>query len=390
MQENLDHFDIIDTQQKLSVFYELNKNAAWMAFDTEFIGEKRFDTLLCLIQVATDKGFFIIDPIVLEDFGLFFDLIEDPKILKITHAGENDYRILAQNWGVVPQNIFDTQLAAGFINYNYPISYSKLVEKELGAEINKSYAATNWDMRPLKIKQLEYALTDVVHLYDLYANLKEKLTAAGRYNWVLQELKSWQVFENYERDPYKDVITGSLIQGLNKRKQILLLRLHRWRFEEAKRLNCAKENVLPLKHIAPIVRGIDEGKHVLLDSRIISNRIIEQHWETFKALYNRKPDEEELELLTKVSQVPKEDPIRDVSLELIHSLIKYESITHGIAPQLVLNKSDINNLEPEEIISTQIGDDWRAEFLGKTLISWLNARKQLNINTVEDKIILSN
>ena len=390
MQENLDHFDIIDTPEKLNRFYDLNKDTDWMAFDTEFIGEKRFDTLLCLIQVATEKGFFIIDPIVLEDFGLFFDLIEDPKILKITHAGENDYRILAQNWGVVPQNIFDTQLAAGFINYNYPISYSKLVEKELGGEINKSYAATNWDMRPLKKQQLEYALSDVQHLYELYSNLKNRLEAAGRFNWVMQELKSWQVFENYERDPYKDVITGSLIQGLNKRKQILLLRLHRWRFEEARRLNCAKENVLSAKHIAPIVRGIDEGKHVLLDSRVISNRIIEQHWETFRELYSRKPDDEELELLTKISQVPKEDPIRDISLELIHSLIKYESITQGIAPQLVLNKSEISNYEMEEIISTQIGDDWRAEFLGKTLISWLNARKQLNIKTVQDTIILSN
>ena len=390
MQENFDDFDIIDTPEKLRAFYDLNKDSEWMAFDTEFIGEKRFDTLLCLIQAATEKGFFIIDPIVLEDFGLFFDIIEDPKILKITHAGENDYRILAQNWGVVPQNIFDTQLAAGFINYNYPISYSKLVEKELGGEINKSYAATNWDMRPLKTKQLEYALSDVRHLHDLYINLRFKLNEAGRYLWVMQELKSWQVFENYERDPYKDVITGSLIQGLNKRKQILLLRLHLWRFEEAKRLNCSKENVLPVKHIGPIVRAIDEGKQVLLESRIISSRIIEQHWNTFKELYARKPAEEELALLQKVSQAPKEDPIRDVCFELIHALIKYESITQGIAPQLVLNKSDISNFELEEIISTQNGDDWRSEFLGKTLITWLNARKQLKIENVEDKIILSN
>ena len=50
-----------------------------MCFDTEFVGERRYETRLCLIQVASDHGFFLIDPFQLLDISPFLDLIEDPQ-----------------------------------------------------------------------------------------------------------------------------------------------------------------------------------------------------------------------------------------------------------------------------------------------------------------------
>jgi ribonuclease D len=157
-------YTIIENDDALVAFCENNKAIEWMAVDTEFIGERRFETLLCLIQVATAEGYYLIDPIKVKDLKPFLDLIESPVILKITHAGENDYRLLNQNYQIIPQNIFDTQVAGGFIGLGYPISYAKLVEKELDITIDKGYAATDWEARPLKSKQVEYALSDVTHL----------------------------------------------------------------------------------------------------------------------------------------------------------------------------------------------------------------------------------
>ena len=87
-------YNLIETQDDLEHFYRTNKNVTQLAFDTEFVGEKRYYTLLCLVQVATEHGFYLIDPLKIKDLRPFLRLLEDPNILKITHAGENDYRLL--------------------------------------------------------------------------------------------------------------------------------------------------------------------------------------------------------------------------------------------------------------------------------------------------------
>ena len=86
MTANLD-YTLVETASALTDFYNDNHQVEWMAVDTEFIGEKRYETLLCLIQVATSKGYFLIDPIKIKDLSLFLQMLESPAILKITHAG---------------------------------------------------------------------------------------------------------------------------------------------------------------------------------------------------------------------------------------------------------------------------------------------------------------
>ena len=95
-------YTLIETADALKNFYDTNRHVEWLALDTEFIGERRYETLLCLIQVASPNGYFLIDPIKITDLTDFLRLIEDEKILKLTHAGENDYRLLNQNWGDNP------------------------------------------------------------------------------------------------------------------------------------------------------------------------------------------------------------------------------------------------------------------------------------------------
>ena len=130
-------YEYIDEQEDLIQFYESNSAVEWMCFDTEFVGEKRFVTRLCLIQVATINGNYLIDPFSIGNLDPFIKLIVDPAITKITHAGENDYRLLFNQLNITPENIFDTQLAAGFVGYRYPISFRKLVEQELGLFLKK-------------------------------------------------------------------------------------------------------------------------------------------------------------------------------------------------------------------------------------------------------------
>jgi ribonuclease D len=384
-------YTLIDTIEKLEDFYQKNIQTAWMAIDTEFIGERRYETLLCLIQVTTEHGFYLIDPLSLPDFSLFLKMVEDPSIMKITHAGENDYRLLHHSYGTIPKNVFDTQIAAGFIGLGYPTSYGKLVEKELNVILDKGYAATDWEARPLKRKQLEYALSDVYHLYDLYRSLHRRLSRRNRLAWVKSENDRWETPQYYERDPHREALMNTLMHSVKQHKQIFLIRLYEWRRSEAQRLNYSKEMVFPAKFIATILRGIDSGKQGLLDSRIIPNHIVELHWQNFQNLYKKEVTAEELEILARLPKLSKEDPRKEVSMELLHVLVKAKCMESGIAPQLVLNKSDLTYAQPGEDVFGSDDDieDWRKAFLGDTVMKWLNERGELQVDFDNAQVVIT-
>ena len=159
------NYTLIETKEGVQAFLDENQNIEWMGFDTEFIGEKRFHTLLCLVQLATENGYYLLDTIKLKTYPGILDLFTDPKILKLTHAGENDYRIFYNQFGIIPVNVFDTQLAAGFVGYKYPTSFQKLVEKELGVFVPKGYTVSDWEERPFSPKQISYALNlSLIHI----------------------------------------------------------------------------------------------------------------------------------------------------------------------------------------------------------------------------------
>ncbi len=380
-------YTLIENAADLRQFCEAHRQVEWLTLDTEFIGEKRYEVLLCLIQVASPLGYYLIDPFFVGDLKPFLRLVEDPNILKISHAGENDYRLLNAYDGTIPKNVFDTQVAAGFTGHGYPISYGKLVEKEVHVTLDKGYAATDWEARPLKRKQLEYALSDVVYLHAVYEKLRDELLSTNRLSWALTEMQRWETPPYYDRDPNREALMNTMMHNLRQPKQLFLLRLYEWRRQEAQRLNYSKEMILGAKFIAPIVRSIENGKQALMDSRIIPDRLVSNNWDTFQRLYQKKATEEELEILKKIPPLSKEDPTRDISMELLHGLVKYKCMESGVAPSLVLNKSDLTYArEGEEMFGGE--NDWRREFLGTALMKWLNERRELSVVFEDDQVAL--
>ncbi|HNG90485.1 MAG TPA: ribonuclease D, partial [Saprospiraceae bacterium] len=91
----------------------------WIGFDTEFVGEKTYIPVLCLLQVVAAEDIYLIDTLKIKSLQSFLAILTDPAVLKITHAGDNDYRLLNTLYGTVPAHTFDTQIAAGFVGYNY-------------------------------------------------------------------------------------------------------------------------------------------------------------------------------------------------------------------------------------------------------------------------------
>ncbi len=378
----LENYILLETEEDLAIFKTDNQGITWMSLDTEFIGEKRYQTLLCIIQVATAQGIYIFDVLQLPHIQPLLKLIQRPDVLVITHAGENDYKLLYEQYGIVPSNIFDTQIAAGFVGYKYPVSFGKLVEEELGIKLNKSQTVTDWQKRPMREKQIKYALEDVMPLYDLWTSLKKQINQLEREEWVKEELEKLENEAYYERDPNREALNHRQINSFSTKEQVFLLRLYEWRRRKAEERNHSKEMVLPKKNINTITRSLQMGINGLKQNRRISTRFIEHHGEELLSLYNEKITSEEKKSLDNILVLREIEPKEDICLELLYDFVQHRCLERQVAPDLVLPRSIFKLMKSEpNYQEASIENGWRREILGQELMNCLKNRQNLQVIT---------
>src|SRR5450432_1619381 len=182
--------ELINTDSVLREFLDHIREQKSFAYDSEFIGELSYHPRLCVIQAATTQRIGLIDPIAQIDLAPFWELLCDEQIEKIVHAGEQDIEPVHRLTGSPAKNIFDTQIAAGFVALAYPIGLSKLVLELLGVKIGKGLTFSHWDQRPLSAQQLKYAADDVRYLPAVRAELVNRLKARGHCAWAKEECDS--------------------------------------------------------------------------------------------------------------------------------------------------------------------------------------------------------
>src|ERR1700743_2306394 len=180
---------IVETNEALAAFVAELAHAPYLALDTEFLRDQTYYPKLCLIQVAAPGIEGIIDPLAPGiDLAPFYDLIRRPGVVKVLHAARQDIEIFYLQGGVLPDPLFDTQVAAMVCGFGDAASYETLARKIAHVEIAKSARFTDWSHRPLSKRQLEYALADVTHLRVIYEKLSAQLARTGRTAWVEEEI----------------------------------------------------------------------------------------------------------------------------------------------------------------------------------------------------------
>ena len=376
------HFTFVDSEESMVEFFEKNKSVEWMCFDTEFIGEKRFKTLLCLTQVATVHGIYLIDNIKLENVDLFLEMIANPAILKITHAGENDYRVLYNHYKVLPKNIFDVQVAAGFVGHGYPISFRRLVELELNKRLNKGATVSDWESRPINKRQIRYAIDDVIYLKDIYDNLNANLVKNNRKLWADAEFQKLEHPEYFQVDKYRKLEGSKLFRELDAKEKIFYIRLLGWRDKVAEEKNYSREMILSDKYLPHIVKNIASGKNALLNNRRLNKNIVERRYETFKNLFDKPANQEENEIVASIKPAPhKLDPEVENLFDLLYIMVKMKCQQNNISPELVLHRSVLKKMKFDfEYFDDRLENTWRKDLLGVDLVDWLKRRDQLSIS----------
>jgi ribonuclease D len=236
------------------------KAAGRFAFDTEFMGEGRYRTLLCLIQLAVPDAnpanperIELIDPLEQDLEGApLAAMLADPAIQVVVHAGRQDVALVRRRFATDVRNVFDTQIAAGFVGLGAQSSYDTLLAEILDVRLAKSASFTRWDTRPLSPEQLGYAREDVVHLLALAAELERRLTALGRLEWAREECSFLELLSD-ERDLKAVFARLPRIRGLSPSAQTIARELVEWRERTAANADRPVQSILgdaPLVELA--------------------------------------------------------------------------------------------------------------------------------------------
>ncbi|WP_235263701.1 ribonuclease D [Nitrincola sp. A-D6] len=135
-----------------------------IAVDTEFMRVDTFYPLPGLIQVADEHSCYLIDPLSIEDMSAFATLLADVRVLKVLHAASEDLELFRHHYGVVPEPLMDTQVAAAFAGWGFSMGLQRILQYALDITLGKAHTRSDWLQRPLTDEQVLYAALDVAYL----------------------------------------------------------------------------------------------------------------------------------------------------------------------------------------------------------------------------------
>ena len=160
-----------------------------VGIDTEFHRERTYFPECALVQVCWgDAGErrALIDPLAL-DMRKLAPVLQGRTL--VMHAAGQDLEVFQHSVGTMPDDLFDTQVAASFLGMS-SIGLAPLLNRELGVNLPKADRLTDWTVRPLSDSAKAYAESDVVHLFELHDRMRADLEQRGRLDWVADECGS--------------------------------------------------------------------------------------------------------------------------------------------------------------------------------------------------------
>lgn len=215
----------------------------FITLDTEFLRETTFYPIAGLIQLSDGKVPYLIDPLTITDWLPLATLLQSKQVVKVLHACSEDLELLYQLTGVITEPVFDTQIAAAFLNMGITLGYSSLIQQLLHKEVSKEEKRSDWLRRPLSHEQEQYAAADVMYLIELYHYFDAHLSRQ-KQDWLFEDTLS--LAKHYAEQPdYQNLYKSSRQAWRLSRQQLAVLRaLYIWREEEAVARNLARGRLL--------------------------------------------------------------------------------------------------------------------------------------------------
>lgn len=375
---------VLTDNTKIAAFCATLAEKDFITIDTEFLREKTYYPKLCLIQLSCPEKYAVaIDPLADGvDLEPVFDLLANPSVLKVFHAARQDLEIFFNLTGEVVAPVFDTQIAAMVCGFGDSIGYDRLVKAITKESIDKSSQFTNWTLRPLSEKQVEYALGDVTHLCDVYTHLKADLKRRNRSSWVDQELAALCDHALYDIDPYKSWERVK-IRSPKSKTLVVLKELAAWREEEAQRKDIPKTWLMKDDTMCDLAHQAPQNKKQLAKIRNLS-----------KDLSEGKRSDIILKRIDTALSTPKDEwpqPVKKTPLpqaaqtvsEVLKMLLKVHSAQHDVASKIIASSSDIEAIALDDNADVMALKGWRREVFGADALAVKHGKLAIGLDQGE-------
>ncbi len=234
----------IDTQSELEKCCSTWREKELLAVDTEFMRSRTYYPIAGLIQVNDGTTNYLIDPVTIGDLSAFNTILADSGIVKALHSCSEDLEVFHRLFQNLPNNIFDTQIAAAFTGYGFSVGFANLVKASLGVDLPKSETRSDWLQRPLSIAQINYAALDVEYLFQLAEQLRKALTESGRLAWVEEECERVLAGFHDSQNPELSYLRSKSAWKLTPEQLAVLQALSKWREQTAQMRDVPRNRVI--------------------------------------------------------------------------------------------------------------------------------------------------
>ena len=344
-------------------------SAEFVAVDTEFVREKTYWPILCLVQIATPDRAVAIDPLANGiDLQPVNDLMANTSVLKVFHSASQDMQVLFNATGRMTEPVFDTQIAAMVSGYGDQPAYATLVQKIVGLTIDKRSQMTDWSLRPLTDHQVEYAIGDVTHLIKVYNRLTADLESSGRTNWAQEEMGHLRDRGLYDLNP-RELWRRVRLRRPTRRALAVLREITEWREVSAQRRNIPRGWVCRDEVLSEIALNAPQTPTALERVRGINERFA--HGRDGNAVL----DAVQVGMELPDDQCPDPEkgrpPLKghETLVALLQALLKLRCDENGIAAQLVANRRELDRIATEDDPDIRTLTSWRREIYGNDALA---------------------
>ena len=272
-------------------------------------------------------------------------------------------------YGQLPDQIFDTQIAAGLLGHQTQIGYARLVEELLGIQLEKGQTRTDWSRRPLTAAQTDYAIDDVLYLAEMHSILQSRLEAAGRSAWALEDsqcLTDPGLYESHPEDAWQRI---SGIAYMPVAMQSRARQLTAWRENQARTLDRPRQWILTDKALLAIAEANPEDQSRLSQLPELAPAIARNQGEVLLEVLRQANHAVARESLDFSQQSKPETPDKN-TLKQLTSIVRHTADELGIAPDLLATRRDITALMRGRK-DIRLLSGWRGDIIGNKLLEAL-------------------
>ena len=357
----------IKTTSELAAVCRRMASHPFITVDTEFLRETTYYPLLCVAQMASAEEAVVVDALADIDLAPFFALMADQKVMKVFHAARQDIEIVWHQAKLIPQPIFDTQVAAMVLGYGDSISYDQLVQRITGDTLDKSYRFTDWTRRPLSEAQLSYAVSDVTHLRQVYTALVDDLGRRGRVDWVQEEMQILTSADTYRMDP--ENAWRRLKTRVRKPRELgVLVEIAAWREREAQTRDVPRSRVLKDEVIADIAVQAPTTLEKLKHLRSLPKGFERSRWGEAIIAAVARGLERDVKTLPHQERLPPSVNGTAV-LELLKVLLRMVSERHHVAAKIIATVDDLERIAADDGAAVPALNGWRRELFGEQALA---------------------